>query len=372
LITGGAGFIGANFVRHWLSAHPAHRLVVLDAFTYAGNADNLAGLDPAACRVVRGDILDQDLVESLLAEERIDTVVHFAAESHVDRSIEGPEAFISTNVMGTQRLLEAVRNIWMQGPRPAGARFHHVSTDEVYGSLGADEAPFTEASQFAPNSPYAASKAASDHLVRAYHRTYDLPVTISHCSNNYGPLQFPEKLIALMITHVLRGRDLPVYGDGGNIRDWLYVEDHCRAIEAILERGTPGETYDIGARNERDNLDIVRTLCQRIDRCFAADPELRARFPAAPPAHGQASESLLRFVADRPGHDRRYAVEPRRIARELGFEPRVSFEVGLDNTVRWYMDNVRWWSRVEDGSYRHGVPVEPGPARVDVKASAAG
>jgi len=370
LVTGGAGFIGANFVRYWLAAHPEDRVVVLDALTYAGNEDSLDGLAGGRFRFVQGDIADQPLVEDLMIGERIDTVVHFAAESHVDRSIDGPGAFIDANVVGTQRLLEAARTVWLLGPLPAGARFHHVSTDEVYGSLAPGEAPFTEATPFAPNSPYAASKAAADHLVRAYHRTYDLPATISHCSNNYGPYQFPEKLVALMITHVLQGRPLPVYGDGGNVRDWLYVEDHCRALDAVLGRGRPGQTYDIGGRTERDNLSIVRTLCERVDRLFREEPGLSRRFPAAPPAHGHPSESLLSFVADRPGHDRRYAIEPAKISAELGFEPRVSFEEGIDRTVRWYVDNVAWWSRVQDGSYRRQLTVGPPTDRENARTAA--
>ncbi|MGD8429836.1 MAG: dTDP-glucose 4,6-dehydratase [Ectothiorhodospiraceae bacterium] len=369
LVTGGAGFIGTNFVHYWLENHPQDRVVVLDAFTYAGNPENLAGLgDNPGLRVVEGDIDDRLLVEQLLTMESLDTVVHFAAESHVDRSIDGPEAFVHTNTVGTHSLLQAVRRVWGSGSRTSRPRFHHVSTDEVYGSLGPDDPAFTEESAFAPNSPYSASKAASDHLARAYFRTYDLPVTVSHCSNNYGPYQFPEKLLPLMITNLLRGESLPVYGDGGNIRDWLYVGDHCRAIDAILDRGQEGATYDIGGGEERTNVDLVYTLCRLIDRLFASEPSLRRRFPAAPPSRGRASESLVTFVQDRPGHDRRYAVNPGRIERELGFRPSVTLEEGLERTVRWYIDNQGWWEAVQDGSYRFALPLgreggEPRAAR---------
>jgi dTDP-glucose 4,6-dehydratase len=311
LVTGGAGFIGANFVHYSLRRHPEDPLVVLDALTYAGN---LASLEPARGRrgftFVQGDIRDGGLVTALLERHGIDTIVHFAAESHVDRSIEGPDAFVETNINGTHSLLKAARNVWVeQGRGTAAARFHHVSTDEVYGSLAPDDAPFTERTPYAPNSPYAASKAGSDHLVRAYHHTYGVPVTASNCSNNYGPYQFPEKLISLMLVNALDGRKLPVYGDGLNVRDWLYVEDHCQAIELVLERGRLGETYNVGGRNEWANIDIVRLLCGIIDEAFAADAELARRFPAARPASGRPTSDLITLVKDRPGHDRRYAID---------------------------------------------------------------
>jgi len=346
LITGGAGFIGSNFVHYWAARHPADRLVVLDALTYAGNPANLQGLpDPQRVRVVRGDVCDRDLVERLLREEDLRTIVHFAAESHVDRSIRSSAVFIETNVRGTHTLLEAARAVWLGTPR-VPHRFHHVSTDEVYGSLGPTDRPFDE------RSPYAASKAASDLLVRAHHRTYALEVTLSNCSNNYGPRHFPEKLIPLMIVNALRGKSLPVYADGRNIRDWLYVSDHCRGIECILERGAVGETYNIGGNAERANLDIVRTLCRLIDEAFARAPQLARRFPDSAIARGQPSESLITFVADRPGHDFRYALDTKKIGSQLGFAPAVSLDAGLEATVSWYLDNETWWRRVLDGSYR--------------------
>ena len=350
LITGGAGFIGANFVHYWRRRHPADRVVVLDALTYAGNRENLAGLDGDGFFFVRGDIRDHGLVVSLMREHGIDTIVHFAAESHVDRSIHGPGEFVSTNVLGTQRLLEAAREVWLAGSG-IPHRFHHVSTDEVYGSLGPDDPPFRETTPYAPNSPYAASKAASDHLVRAYHKTYGLETTISNCSNNYGPYQFPEKLIPLVLINILENRPIPVYGDGANVRDWLHVEDHCRGIELVLERGEPGGVYNIGGNNEWKNIDIVRLLCRLVDEAFRDDPALAGRFPSSPAARGE-SASLITFVADRPGHDRRYAIDAEKSRRELGYEPLESFETGIGKTIAWYMGNEAWWRRVMDGSYR--------------------
>lgn len=363
LITGGAGFIGANFVHYWLRAHPHTRVVVLDALTYAGNLASLAPVrDHAGFRFVRGDICDQGLVERLLREERIDTIVHFAAESHVDRSIHGPDAFVQTNVVGTHSLLKAAKAVWLDDPATAleAHRFHHVSTDEVYGSLGPQDPPFTERSPYAPNSPYAASKAASDHLVRAYHHTYGLKVTTSNCSNNYGPYHFPEKLIPLMIVNALHGRPLPVYGDGSNIRDWLYVEDHARGIERVLTRGAVGETYNLGGHNEWANIDIVRLLCRLIDEAFAEDAELARRFPAAPPAHGAESASLIRYVKDRPGHDWRYAIDAGKARRELGYAPEETFETGIRKTLAWYLDNESWWRDVMSGAYREWVSLQYG------------
>jgi dTDP-glucose 4,6-dehydratase len=356
-VTGGAGFIGANFVHHWVAAHPADRLVVFDALTYAGNLSSLDQVrDRAGFTFVQGDIRDSGLVTRLLREHQIDTVVHLAAESHVDRSIVGPDAFVESNVVGTHTLLRAAREVWLD-ERGGGldCRFHHVSTDEVFGSLGANDPPFTEQTPYAPNSPYAASKAASDHLVRAYHHTYGLPVTSTNCSNNYGPYQFPEKLVPLMLVNALDGRPLPVYGDGLNVRDWLYVEDHCRAMELVITRGVVGQTYNVGGRTERSNLDLIRMLCRLIDEAFAADGELARRFPNAPAASGRASESLIAFVKDRPGHDRRYAIDSRKIEQELGFTPAESLESGFRRTVRWYLQHEAWWRAVMDGSYRTWV-----------------
>jgi dTDP-glucose 4,6-dehydratase len=339
LVTGGAGFIGANFVHYWLAQHPGDRVLVLDALTYAGN---IANLEPAQTRAeyrfVHGNICDTALVERLLREEQLDTIVHFAAESHVDRSIEGPDAFVQTNVIGTHSMLKAGRRTWLEEKTVQTHRFHHVSTDEVYGSLGPEDPPFTESTPYAPNSPYSASKAASDHLVRAYHHTYGLQTTISNCSNNYGPYQFPEKLIPLMISQLLAGKSLPVYGDGRNIRDWLHVEDHCRGIEAILMRGRPGEVYNIGGRSECANIHLVHMLCSIVDDCIASTGDLLRRFPESAVAQGELSERLVRYVKDRPGHDRRYAIDSAKIERECSFRPRISLEVGLRTTVAWYFD----------------------------------
>jgi dTDP-glucose 4,6-dehydratase len=356
-VTGGAGFIGANFVHYWLRHHPEDRIVVLDALTYAGNQLSLA---PVARHpgfsFVRGDIRSQELVERLLREHGITTVVHFAAESHVDRSIEGPDAFIETNVVGTHALLKAARKLWLEeGQAGAGHRFHHVSTDEVYGSLRPGDPPFTESSPYAPNSPYAASKAASDHLVRAYHRTFGLPVSCTNCSNNYGPYQFPEKLIPLMLVNALKGMPLPVYGDGLNVRDWLYVEDHCRAVEWVILQGAVGETYNVGGRNEWANIEIVRLLCRLLDESFAAEPELAERFPHCPSAVGRSVAGLITYVKDRPGHDRRYAIDSTKLERTLGFCPAETFESGIRKTLAWYLANVEWWIAVMDGSYHDWV-----------------
>jgi dTDP-glucose 4,6-dehydratase len=350
LVTGGAGFIGANFVHYWLAAHPGDRLLVLDALTYAGNLANLkAAKDRAEYRFVHGNICDTALVEQLLREERLDTIVHFAAESHVDRSIEGPDAFIQTNIVGTHCLLKAARRVWLEEKTVPAHRFHHVSTDEVYGSLGPEAPPFTEETRYAPNSPYSASKAASDHLVRAYHHTYGLATSISNCSNNYGPYQFAEKLIPLMIAQLLAGKSLPVYGDGRNIRDWLHVEDHCRGIEAVLLRGRPGEVYNIGGRSECRNIDLVHRLCGIVDECILRTAELRAGFPDCAVVHGESSERLVRYVKDRPGHDRRYAIDSTKIERECAFQPCIGLDAGLRATVDWYLqrsDTLRsGWQR---------------------------
>jgi dTDP-glucose 4,6-dehydratase len=341
LITGGAGFIGSNFVNYWLRQQPGDRVVVLDALTYAGNMANLASVkDCAEFRFVHGNIGDTTLVEQLLREERVDTIVHFAAESHVDRSIEGPDAFIDTNIIGTHSMLKAARRIWLEEKAVPSHRFHHVSTDEVYGSLGPDDAPFTETTPYAPNSPYSASKAASDHLVRAYCHTYGLQTTISNCSNNYGPHQFPEKLIPLMIAQLLAGKSLPVYGDGRNIRDWLHVEDHCRGIEAVLKRGKTGEVYNIGGCSECENIHLVRMLCAIVDEQLSSNTDLRARFPNSAAALSTKSDTLVRFVKDRPGHDRRYAIDSAKVERECAFRPRISLQAGLRATVAFYIEHA--------------------------------
>jgi dTDP-glucose 4,6-dehydratase len=357
LVTGGAGFIGANFVHYWTDRYPDDDVVVLDALTYAGNRANLEGLERhQGFRFVHGDIRDGDLVESLLSGGRLDTIVHFAAESHVDRSIHEPDAFIETNVMGTHNLLRIAREAWLdRDDAPSSHLFHHVSTDEVYGTLGPGDPAFTEQTPYAPNSPYAASKAASDHLVRSYHHTYGLCVSTSNCSNNYGPFQFPEKLIPLMIVNALTGRPLPVYGDGSNIRDWLYVEDHCRGIDLVIGKGRPGETYNIGGDNECANIDIVNEICARIDSSFDERPELAKAFPDAPAAGGRETASLVTFVKDRPGHDWRYAIDASKSERELGYKPAESFDSGLKKTLGWMLDNEAWWRAVMDGSYRDWI-----------------
>jgi dTDP-glucose 4,6-dehydratase len=359
LVTGGAGFIGSNFVHYWLRTHAGDRVVVLDALTYAGNLGNLAAAaSNPQYRFVHGDIGDRELVEPLLREESIDTIVHFAAESHVDRSITGPGAFVQTNVLGTYALLEAARQVWLTERTVELHRFHHVSTDEVYGSLGPDDPPFSETTAYAPNSPYSASKAASDHLVRAYHHTYGLRTTTSNCSNNYGPYHFPEKLIPLMIVNILHGRPLPIYGDGRNIRDWLYVEDHCRGIDLILERGKVGEVYNVGGRAECENLELVRLLCEHADRELAVRPELHQSFPACPALQGGSAASLIQFVTDRPGHDRRYAIDSRKIERDLGFKPTLSLAEGLRRTLAWYLGNTGWWQSVMDGRYQDWIKTQ--------------
>jgi dTDP-glucose 4,6-dehydratase len=353
LITGGAGFIGSNFVHHWLTQHPGDRVVVLDALTYSGNPANLDSvLNRPELRFVQGNICDTALVESLLREEAIDTLVHFAAESHVDRSIHGPDVFIEANVIGTHSLLKAARKVWLDERQLTQHRFHHVSTDEVYGSLNATDPAFTETTPYAPNSPYSASKAASDHLVRAYHHTYGLKVTTSNCSNNYGPYHFPEKLIPLMIVKILEGKPLPIYGDGKNVRDWLHVSDHCRGIELVLQNGAIGEVYNIGGGAEAENLYLVQRLCSITDEVFAKDESLHQRFPNAPAARGKSSADLITYVKDRPGHDRRYAIDCGKIERELGYEAQVKIDGGLRDTFEWYIANESWWRGVMDGSYR--------------------
>jgi dTDP-glucose 4,6-dehydratase len=356
LVTGGAGFIGANFVHFWLKNYPDSRIVVLDALTYAGNRANLLSVEGQEnFRFVHGDIKDYDLVLSLLRDEQIDTLVHFAAESHVDRSIHGPDEFIDTNVIGTHILLKAAKAVWLDGSQPRAHRFHHVSTDEVYGTLQPDAPPFTETNPYAPNSPYAASKASSDHLVRAYHETYGLQVTTSNCSNNYGPYQFPEKLIPLIIGNILDGRPLPIYGDGLQIRDWLYVDDHNRGIDLVIRQGKVGETYNIGGNNEWTNIKIVKLICNLLDEKFAGNTAMKNRFPQAPQVSGNKAEQLITHVKDRLGHDRRYAINAGKITTELGYSPLESFESGIRKTLDWYLDNEGWWRAVMDGSYRQWV-----------------
>ena len=341
LITGGAGFIGSNFVHHWSKSYPDDRIVVLDALTYAGNRSTLASLeDNPHFKFVQGNICDRTLIDNLLAGENIDTVAHFAAESHVDRSILGPGAFVQTNVVGTFTLLEAFRQRWNQREQPQSDRFLHVSTDEVYGSLEADDPAFTETTPYTPNSPYSASKAGSDHLARAYFHTYGMPTIITNCSNNYGPFHFPEKLIPLMCINILLGKPLPVYGDGQNIRDWLYVEDHCRALDVVINRGAPGETYNVGGNNEVKNLDLVEQLCELMD-------ELAPNLPVRP------SKDLITFVKDRAGHDRRYAINASKIKQELGWSPQLTVEEGLRRTVAWYLANQDWWQPLLSDEYKN-------------------
>ena len=339
LVTGGAGFIGGNFVHYWSQKHPGDSVVVLDALTYAGNRSTLEG---SGADLVEGDIRDTALVEKLLRDREIGTIVHFAAESHVDRSISGPDAFIDTNILGTNSLLKAARAVWLAGSGQPH-RFHHISTDEVFGSLGANDPAFSETTPYAPNSPYSASKAASDHLVRAYHHTYGLATTTSNCSNNYGPYQYPEKLIPLFLLNALHGRALPIYGDGMNVRDWLHVEDHCRGIEACLLNGQLGETYNIGGGAELPNLEVIAAICREVDRAFGEIEGLAARYPDAPAARGVPTETLKTFVTDRAGHDRRYAIDETKARAELQYAPSHSFDDGLRQTLRWYLDNESWW-----------------------------
>ncbi len=343
-ITGGAGFIGSNFVHHWLANTKDGQVVVFDALTYAGNIDNLAAVagNPRYL-FIKGDICDVAGVRALLERHHIDTVVHFAAESHVDRSILGPDDFIRTNVIGTHSLLKAANALWVDQKIVPQHRFHHVSTDEVYGSLGPDDAPFHEDSPYQPNSPYSASKAASDHLVRAYHETYGLSTTVTNCSNNYGPYHFPEKLIPLTIVNILQGKPLPVYGDGLQIRDWLHVEDHCAAIKLALTKGKPGAVYNIGGDSETTNIHIVRSLCELVDAELNARPQYRTAFPGSPAFNGKGALELIAHVRDRPGHDRRYAIDYSKAARDLGYAPARNLQSGLKSTVNWYLEHVKWW-----------------------------
>lgn len=351
LVTGGAGFIGSNFVLDWLAAND-EPLVNLDKLTYAGNLQNLASVsDDPRYTFVKGDIGDSVLVADILAEHRPRAIINFAAESHVDRSIQGPAEFIQTNIVGTFQLLETVKSFWntLDADAKSGFRFLHVSTDEVYGSLAPDDRPFSEGNRYEPNSPYSASKAASDHLVRAYHHTYGLPVLTTNCSNNYGPYHFPEKLIPLVIHHALAGMSLPIYGDGQQIRDWLYVKDHCSAIRRVLEAGRVGETYNIGGANEKPNLEVVLALCATLD-------QLRPR------GDGKSYSTQLEFVKDRPGHDRRYAIDASKIEAELGWVPAETFESGIGKTVQWYLDNEAWVDNVVSGAYQNWLGKQYGEA----------
>lgn len=338
LVTGGAGFIGSNFVHYWLNNYREDQVIVLDALTYAGNFNNLKDLETNPNFIfVQGNIRDRALIDTLLHEHHINIIAHFAAESHVDRSILAPDSFIQTNIIGTFTLLEAFREYFPQLEQTA--RFLHVSTDEVYGTLEPDDPPFRETTAYAPNSPYSASKAGSDHLVRAYYHTYNIPTLITNCSNNYGPYHYPEKLIPLICINILLGKSLPIYGDGQNVRDWLYVWDHCRALDTVIQKGTPGETYNIGGNNEVKNIDLVKMLCQLMD-------ELAPNLPISP------AEELITFVKDRPGHDRRYAIDASKIKTELGWQPSVTVEEGLRETVNWYLENRHWWEPLLSQAYQ--------------------
>lgn len=356
LVTGGAGFIGANFVHYWMDTYPEDIVIVLDALTYAGNIANLDLVKGNANFVFcHGNICDTQLIETLLKEHHVNTLVHFAAESHVDRSIDGPDAFIETNIIGTHSLLKAAKKVWIdepisKGQDPLAHRFHHVSTDEVYGTLEADDPAFSEDTQYAPNSPYSASKAASDHLVRAYHHTYGLEVTTSNCSNNYGPYHFPEKLIPLVLTNILFDKPLPIYGDGKQIRDWLYVTDHARGIDLVIQQGRLGECYNIGGINEWTNIDIVNLICKLMNEQFSTNPDLADKYPGATCAIEGKSEELITYVTDRAGHDRRYAIDPKKSNDELGYQPVESFETGIRKTVEWYLTKIEWWLPLLKGS----------------------
>jgi dTDP-glucose 4,6-dehydratase len=340
LVTGGAGFIGSNFVNYWYENYPDDKIIVLDALTYAGNRQNLVNLENSPNFLfIHGDICDRQLVNNLLEEEKITIIAHFAAESHVDRSILNPSAFIETNIIGTFTLLESFRHHWEKQNKPSEYRFLHVSTDEVYGSLEADDPAFTETTAYAPNSPYSASKAGSDHLARAYYHTYNLPTIITNCSNNYGAYHFPEKLIPLMVINILLGKPLPVYGDGQNIRDWLYVRDHCSALDVVLSKGKQGETYNIGGNNEVKNIDLVQLICQIMD-------EIAPNLPVKP------SNKLITYVKDRAGHDRRYAINSSKLQQELNWKPEATVESGLRTTLQWYLDNQQWWQPLLSADYQ--------------------
>jgi len=354
LVTGGAGFIGANFLHYWKNNHPDDELTVLDALTYAGNRASIENLIVRdLISFLHGDICNETLVCDILETREIDTIIHFAAESHVDRSIHGPDPFIHTNIVGTHTLLKCARKRWLGNRKELASkhRFHHISTDEVYGSLSTEAKAFSESTPYNPSSPYSASKAASDMLVRSYANTYGMNISISNCSNNYGPYHFPEKLIPLTIVNILEGRSIPVYGRGMNIRDWLYVDDHCRGIELILNQGRPGETYNIGGACEKTNLEVVNLICNTIDGIFEDNPELLKRFPATPANHDRNSDTLIQFVKDRPGHDLRYAINAGKISGELGFQTSESFRSGLQKTIQWYLSHEDWWRSLMNNQY---------------------
>lgn len=353
LITGGAGFIGQNLVHAWRAARPDDKVAIVDAMTYAANVRSLEPLiKNSSLQFFRGDVRDSALIRKLFDKHKFTRVVHLAAESHVDRSIVDPEAFLQTNVLGTYTLLKAALDAWRSSDMLDRAKFLHVSTDEVYGSLEPNDAAFSESSPYRPTSPYAASKAASDHLVRAFVSTYGLQALITNCSNNYGPYQHPEKLIPLMIIHALEGKPLPVYGDGSNVRDWLHVLDHCEALMSVIQQGRIGETYNVGGGNERDNRGVVELICISIDRAFAADQSLASRFPSCPAASGDNCRSLISYVTDRPGHDHRYAIDSTKLRDELGNRCHVNFETGLRQTISWYLDHQDWWREVIGGAYK--------------------
>ena len=356
LVTGGAGFIGSNFVHYWLKEYPTNRVVVLDALTYAGNVENLKPAEGNPnFRFVHADILDYDNNVKLLREEKIDTIVHFAAESHVDRSITSPDAFIETNVKGTHELLKAAKTVWLDENCSMSHLFQHISTDEVYGALKPSDPPFREDTPYAPNSPYAASKASSDFFVRSYQETYGLNTNISNCSNNYGPYQFPEKLIPLVISNILESKALPIYGDGQQIRDWLYVDDHARGIDLIIRKGKRGEPYNIGGINEWANIDIVNLVCDTVDKRLSESEKLKKQYPNSPVCLGKKARELITHVKDRLGHDRHYAIDPTKSNSELGYKPDESFVTGIDKTITWYLDNEDWWRHIMSGEYQDWI-----------------
>ena len=350
IVTGGAGFIGSNFAHYWCETYPEDKVLVLDSLSYAGNLHSLTRINNPNFSFLRCDINDTEKVAKAMRDHSVDTLVHFAAESHVDRSIDAPDIFLETNIIGTHSLLKVAKNYWDE--IGIEGHFHHVSTDEVYGELTMDDEAFKESNPYLPNSPYSASKASSDFFVRAYHHTYGLKVTTSNCSNNYGPYHFPEKLIPLTILNILAGKNIPVYGDGKNIRDWLYVDDHSRGIDLVIQNGVPGETYNIGGNNEWTNIDIVKIICSYIDRKFSSDEHLKKKYPECPASNATASDSLISYVKDRAGHDFRYAVDTQKIQAALGYEPEITFETGIEMTIDWYLENDEWWTGVTDGSYR--------------------